>query len=424
MRIVMITNTYLPHVGGVAQSVKRFTEAYRENGHDVLVVAPEFPDASEDENDVVRIPALQEFSGSDFSVSLPVPLILSNRLDKFKPEIIHSHHPFLLGDSALRAAAARGLPLVYTHHTLYEHYTHYVPVEADGLRELAIELQTGYSNRVDHVIAPSTSVKKLIESRGVKTPVSVIPTGVDTAPFRDGNREKGRKELGISADGFVIGHVGRLAEEKNLPFLAKAICRAVEQHENTYALIVGSGPSEKTIERIFREKGLKKKLVMPGSKTGEALINAYHAMDVFAFASKTETQGMVLVEAMAAGVPVIALDATGSRDVIEDEKNGRLVENEDVETFAERLGWFLSLSANPYEQLRQTCRKRAEELDTERCAEKALALYEQVIDQYVSRNGDETSAWDNLLDRLREEWEIWHNRASAVGAAVSEEEKD
>src|SRR5688572_8121139 len=126
MNVVMMTNTYLPHVGGVAQSVHRFTTSLRERGHRVLVCAPTFEgmDAELVEEGVVRVPAVQNFSGSDFSVMLPIPLYLTNTLNEFEPDLFHSHHPFLMGDSALRKAATRQVPIVFTHHTLYEEYVH------------------------------------------------------------------------------------------------------------------------------------------------------------------------------------------------------------------------------------------------------------------------------------------------------------
>src|SRR3954451_13463326 len=114
MRIVMMTNTYLPHVGGVARSVESFSAALRGLDHSVMVVAPEFPGMPATETDVVRVPAIQRFNGSDFSVRLPVPGLLDEPLERFKPDLVHAHHPFLLGDTALRVASGRGLPLVFT----------------------------------------------------------------------------------------------------------------------------------------------------------------------------------------------------------------------------------------------------------------------------------------------------------------------
>ena len=120
MRIAMFTNTYLPHVGGVARSVSTYEEELRRRGHQVRIVAPTFEGAAQSTYDVLRVPAIQGFNGSDFSVRLPQPGLIAAFLDDFRPQVIHSHHPFLLGDSALRFAWSRRLPLVFTHHTLYE----------------------------------------------------------------------------------------------------------------------------------------------------------------------------------------------------------------------------------------------------------------------------------------------------------------
>jgi glycosyltransferase involved in cell wall biosynthesis len=134
----------------------------------------------------VRIPAIQNFDGSDFSVVLPVPGRLREALDRFRPEIAHAHHPYLLGMTALRIARYRNLPLVFTHHTRYEEYTHYVPLDSPLLKRFVIELATRYANLCDQVFAPSQSIAELIRGRGVTTPVAVVPTGVEIERFAQG----------------------------------------------------------------------------------------------------------------------------------------------------------------------------------------------------------------------------------------------
>ncbi|MDP2105797.1 MAG: glycosyltransferase, partial [Desulfobulbaceae bacterium] len=135
MNILMMTNTFTPHVGGVARSIESFTAAYRSKGHQVMVVAPTFENMPADENNVIRIPAIQRFNGSDFSVILPTPGFLSDAIINFQPDIVHVHHPFLIGDTALRIAKQHELPLVFTHHTMYEQYTHYVPGNSTAMKK-------------------------------------------------------------------------------------------------------------------------------------------------------------------------------------------------------------------------------------------------------------------------------------------------
>ena len=156
MNICMMTNTYLPHVGGVARSVSTFAEQYLKRKHRVLVVAPEFPGPPPPpraEAIVERVPAIQNFNGSDFSVRLPLAAGLSDRLDEFKADIVHAHHPFLLGETALRVAANKNVPIVFTHHTRYEDYVHYLPFDSEALTEIAVDLPTRFANLCDGVIA-------------------------------------------------------------------------------------------------------------------------------------------------------------------------------------------------------------------------------------------------------------------------------
>src|SRR5690606_35436458 len=221
---------FTPHVGGVAGSVQMFARGFRARGHRVLVVAPEFENAPEDEEDVVRMPAIQHFNGSDFSVTLPAPGVVTEALNDFRPDLIHSHHPFLLGDTALRVSAARALPLVFTHHTMYEQYTHYVPGDSPAFARFIKSLTVGYANMCDHIIAPSESVEQVLRRRGVERPIAVIPTGVDIERFSGGDGPAYRRKIGIPEDAFVVGHVGRLAPEKNLDFLAQAVCAFLQNH--------------------------------------------------------------------------------------------------------------------------------------------------------------------------------------------------
>jgi len=217
MNICMMTNTYLPHVGGVARSVSTFAEEYRKLGHQLLVVAPKFdgPPLSRREAQIVeRVSAIQHFNGSDFSVRLPMAATLSRRIDKFQADIVHAHHPFLLGDTALRVGATKNVPVVFTHHTRYEDYTHYVPFDSPALKEIAINLSTQFANLCDGVIAPSASIARLIRQRGVTSPIAVVPSGVDVAGFAAGDKARARRRFKIPPRAFVVGHTGRLAPEK------------------------------------------------------------------------------------------------------------------------------------------------------------------------------------------------------------------
>ena len=424
MKIVMFTNTYTPHVGGVAGSVHQLTKDLQARNHKVIVVAPEFPDMPTDEPNVIRIPAIQNFNGSDFSVSLPAPVQLREQLDDFAPDIIHAHHPYLLGDTALRISASQNLPLVFTHHTMYEKYTHYVPADSPLLKRFVIELTIGYVNLCDRIIAPSQSVADIVRERGAETEITVIPTGVNYPRFSQGDGSRIRAEYDIPEEAFLMGHVGRLAPEKNLEFLAKAVCEFLKTAPDSHFLIVGDGPSVETMKSTFQNAGAADRTHFTGIQKDQNLVNCYHAMDVLAFSSKSETQGMVLAEAMAAHTPVVALDAPGARDIVAHEQNGLLLQDENVNAFSNALKRIQDLTPPEREQWLADVDETAHEFSAERSVEKVENLYSNLVKQGpYSRVVNDTS-WHQFLRAVQSEWDVWEKRINAGVQSISGEERD
>lgn len=416
----MLTNTYRPHVGGVARAVDGLAGECRRAGHAVQVIAPGFPgDEHEPDTDVLRVPALQNFNGSDFSVRVPIPHVIARRIDRFAPDVIHTHHPFLLGDAALRIAYERNLPLVFTHHTLYENYTHYVPFDSPTLERFVIRLATGYANCCDAVIAPSGSVAALLRERGVEVPIETIPTGIDTEAFAHADGGGFRHERGIPDTAPVIGHVGRLAREKNLHFLADAVARALRADRRLRFLVVGDGPEDRALRERFAAAGVDDRVLATGKLTGATLRDAYAAMDLFAFASQTETQGMVLAEAMAAGLPVVALDGPGVRDVVSDGRNGRLLPDDAT---PEAMASALVEAVEPDRRgpWAEAAGETAAAFDQRRCAGRVLGLYAS-LERGRGGAGTDWHWWDRLLGRIEAEWELLASKADSAGGSVRRE---
>ena len=324
----MITNTYTPHVGGVARSVSAFSECFRDRGHRVLVIAPEFEPKAEEESDVIRIPSIKNF------------------------------------------------------------------------------------NHCDHIIVPSQSIQSILRKRGLKRPSTVIPTGVDVARFASGSDGKLREELGIGKKDLVVGHAGRLAPEKNLEFLTLAVAQFLKNHPRAHFLVVGEGPSRLTMQRIFEDSKLSERIRFLGVTKGQRLVDAYHAMDVFAFASKTETQGMVLTESMAAGVPVIALDAPGAREVVRNRINGQLLKDHSLESFGSALEWFSDLSQRPRKTLYEKALSTAKDFSISRCADKCLNLYRSTIS--IKSKSHRLYPWEKGMRMFQSEWEIFKNFVHAA----------
>lgn len=419
MKIVMFTNTYSPHVGGVARSVHGLARGLREVGHDVLVVAPTYPDAKESTDEVVRMAALQDFTGSDFALPSPLSWSLTNRLDDFAPDIIHSHHPFLLGGTALRISAMRNLPVVYTNHTRYDLYGHYVIQNSDIMKRLALSLTTGYCDLCDAVIAPSNSTADFLIEQSVQSPITVIPTGVNIVPLGNVDISLERKKLGIPEGVFLVGHVGRLVQEKNLTYLANALVLFLKSNECAHALVVGDGVMAEPMAEIFAKGGVSERVRLTGVLTGSQLTKAYAVMDVFAFSSKSETQGLVLTEAMATGAPVVTLDTAGARDVVEDGNNGFLLpENASENLFAEALSQMAGLDKTNLQKLRATACATANTYSQEITVQRTLTLYKRTIDRVSNSQPRETGLWKTTKRNLAEQWSILGNVANAVGDAL------
>lgn len=418
MNILMVTNTYTPHVGGVARSVSSFVAEYRRRGHRVLVLAPEYDDLPADDEDVIRVPAIRNFNGSNFSLPVPIPGLLATALADVPPEIIHSHHPFLLGDTALRTAASYNVPVVFTHHTLYDQYTHYLGGESPRLQRIASDIATGYCNLCQGVIAPSESVASMLVEHGVETPISVIPTGVQPERFARGDRKQMRSELRIPGRGYVIGHVGRLAQEKNLHFLTAAVAEFLKQNSDAYFIAVGAGPIEDAMRQQLQDSDVFERVRFTGVLQGDRLASAYRAMDVFAFASHSETQGMVLTEAMAAQVPVVAVDAPGVRDVLRDGKNGRMIATDSLAEFVAALDWPRRQKGPARRRLNAALRSTVHDFSLSHCAERAIAFYEHLREQARPAEPPEDSAWLAALRWIEEEWKIMAHHAKAISGAL------
>ncbi len=417
MRIAMFTNTYLPHLGGVARAVSTLADACRQRGHELRIVAPKF-NGSGDGPDVLRVPAIQNFNGSDFSVQIPFPNIIHPFMDEFQPEIIHSHHPFLLGDAALREAWKSTAPIVFTHHTLYEQYTHYVPLDSPALKRVVIRLATEYCNLCDLIVAPSQSIATLLDQRGVTAPVRVIPSGIDTGFFASGDAERFRQQAGIARETRIIGHVGRLASEKNLGFLADAVARCLVANRDAVFLVVGDGDARGQLLRDLEQRVGPNQIQVVGKLSGSRLADAYAAMDWFVFASQSETQGLVLAEAMAAGKPVVALDGPGVREIVRDGHNGLLLgATATAEAFAAGLDRLMH-DGEFSRHCAAHARATAEDFAIGRCAGLMLDCYAEVMAHHRRSDKADLMPWDRLRAGFEIEWSLLVEKMSAASAAV------
>ncbi len=415
----MFTNTYLPHVGGVARSVDTLCSGLRRRGHKVLVIAPTFKGHEEDTPGVMRVPALKHMGNSDYSMPIPLSRSIQDEIDAFGPDIVHSHHPFLLGHTALRVAATCGVPLVYTYHTRYDIYVRQFVDSQRLWPDLVRNLANGYANLADAIIAPSQSMKDLLLRQEVRSPISVIPTGIDTERFAKGNCAGNHKRPGLTKEDVVVGHLGRLTAEKNLDFLFAAAVRFLEENPKAQFIFAGDGPMRAEMTARLDKDPVRPRMHFLGPKEGDDVVAFYSAIDVFAFASISETQGLVVAEALASGVPVVALDASGVRDALRHCASCvQLGADASPEAFAAALFGFAGRSTDQIEKDRIAARAGAEPYSIAAMLENVEALYAQVSEVARSEDQQRRSEWERILEGLAAEVDMLENLFRAVGITL------
>jgi glycosyltransferase involved in cell wall biosynthesis len=277
-------------------------------------------------------------------------------------------------------------------------------------------LATGFADLADLVVVPSESIRRFLKRHGVEAPCSVVPTGIDVRRFAQGDGEAARRQFRIPSGAFVVGHVGRLSKEKNLTFLAAALGEFLRRQPKAYALIVGSGPEKELCATRLQAAGGGDRCRMPGVLDGDDLVNAYHAMDVFAFASLSETQGIVVAEAMAAGLPVNALHAPGVREVVTDHENGRLIRRRNLDEYVAALEWMVHRTPRQFRELQEAALNSALQLTPERCTDRLERAYRRASRGFVTQ--DIHGPLTQLIRRLETEWDLLRNLGHAGSEAM------
>lgn len=377
MRIGIFTDSYKPYISGVVMSIENSVRELQALGHEVYVFAPRYPDAAEDEPGVFRFRSFRSPSNNDYSVAIPISLRLRSVLRELDLDLIHVHSPFLLGRVGAAQARRLEIPLVFTYHTLYEQYVHYVPLNQEFTRRVTVQLTRYFCNLCDTVLTPTAAVKRLIEGYGVKSPIEVLPTGIDLQRFKDGDRNWLKKRCGIQPGGRVLLFVGRLTKEKNLEFLLRAF-KLVAGKFNVYLVLVARGPEEDNLKRLAETLGIAERVVFTGQMVGDELVNCYYGADLFVFPSVTETQGLVVVEAMATGLPVVAVDAFGVSEMVDDRVDGILTHH-DEEQFGRAVESLLT-NEPLRQQMAEQAMIKAQSLSAPVITRRLEEIYRRLID--------------------------------------------
>jgi len=372
VRIGLFTDAYLPEITGVTVLVRRLRDELERLGHEVWVYAPRYAGPSDDERRTFRFRAGPVFAYKTARMAVPYNREASRSYESL--DVIHSHTPFSLAYAALLAGYRHRIPHVQTYHTYLSQYRHYVPRPIRPSVKAAESYSALLCNRCTAVTVPTRSIEEELRRFGVRRPIHVLPFGPDLPLYEAAAVWSPCEALGIPEGAKTFLYAGRIAEEKNLRFLLRAFGRIRALLPDSVLVFAGDGPLRATLEAQADSIGLRDAVRFPGFLDQARLIDLYKAVDLFLFASKTETQGLVLVEAMGGGTPAVAVDALGVRDIVIDGSNGFLVP-EDEDVFAEKAVEAVSDRAG-LERLDAGARKTAEEVSVQASTRRLVTIYE------------------------------------------------
>lgn len=397
MRIGIFTDTYPPYINGVSTSIVSLEKALKAKGHEVYIVTVNSENLTykyEDDEHIIRIPGIPT-GIYDYRLTGIYPLRAINKIKKWNLDIIHSHTEFGVGTFARIIAKQYNIPLVHTYHTMYEDYVHYITKGYfdKSSKKLAEYFTKFYCDKTaKELIVPSKKTYKLFKEKyKVNKTIHIVPTGIDVEKFYIENQDKKelellRKELKFKKDDFIITYVGRLAEEKNIEFL---INNHTKLNKKCKLMIVGNGPDLDKFKSMVKKLKLEDRVIFTGAVPHYEISNYYAISNIFVTASVTETQGLTVIEAMAASVPVVCADDESFKDAVVDGLNGNL-----FKTDREYIDAIEKLHKNKekYNIMCKQARITAESHSLKYYAEKILDVYNITI------NGSKKGT---IIDRIK-----------------------
>lgn len=379
MKIAVFTDSYRPYTSGVVHSIETFKTELEALGHDIYIFAPAYPNHREPEERIFRFFSLPAPTNKDFTLAIPFHGRLKSILRTWQPDLVHVHSPFLLGRLGARQARVLKKPLVFTFHTLYEEYVHYFPFARPITKKATRFIVRNFCNRCDLVIAPTPVIQEYLKNIGVRVPVKSIPTGIELDEFSCADRTWLRNRYRIPDEDKILLFVGRLGQEKNIGFLLETYLKVHREFPRTRLILVGGGPEEKALKNRVGQEGLAGQVIFTGKIPKEEVAKYYAGADLFVFASVTETQGLVIAEAKAAGLPVVAVKAFGAREMVADGQDGFLTElNQDE--FVEKILVLLN-NERLREKFALQARLNAGKLSARNCALSLLESYQALLEK-------------------------------------------
>lgn len=386
MRIGIFSDAYLPVINGVVTSIETLRKGLIREGHEVFIVSNhgKLYDIQYKDN-VLLLPGIKLSFLFDNKLSNPIQNRASEIIKQMNLDLIHVHTEFGVGLFARLIAKKENIPLIYTYHTTWEDYTHYInPLHLKSVEKMARKMVASLSKRLSKpaaaIITPSSKTKKLLEEYGVYQPIHVIPTGVDLTRFKESDDLKQqakqiREKYGVLDDDLLLVFVGRLGEEKDLETVIRALSRI--DHKQLKFMIVGDGPIINQLQELIKSLAIQERVFLTGRVVNDQIASYYHAGNAFISASMTETQGLTFIEAMACGLPLFASDKEVLHDLLYENKNGYFFHSE--EECVDKLTKFIRLSKEEREQLTHNSLELVVPYSDQVFVDSVVNLYQKVV---------------------------------------------
>ena len=410
MRIGIFTETYTPYISGLVTSEIMLKKALEKQGHEVYVVTANLESFKYDYDEkerVLKIPGIPT-GIYDSRLSSIYPVRAVNKIKSWNLDVIHSQTEFAIGTFARLFAKQYNIPLVHTYHTMYEDYIYYITkgyFERSSKKLLEYFTKFYCETTATELIVPTHKTYKLFKEKyKFEKNINIIPTGIEVERFYDENIDNNelkelRKTLKIDKDDFILLFVGRLAEEKNVEFLIKAEKKLQEQNKNIKLLIVGDGPDKEKYEKYAESLGLTDSIIFTGKSAWEDMPYYYHLADVFVTASKTETQGLTIIEAMASNVVPVCMRDEAFSSMVTEELDGLFFETE-----KEYMDHIIRLYNNPkeLEKFDKQARIQAETYSSKYYGERVLEVYNRAIKEKKEEN--RYGIFSKIIKAIKERW--------------------
>lgn len=406
MRVGIFTDTYLPDINGVVSSVELLRKQLEKNGHDAYVICTyKGINKVKIEGKIIRLPGVEIKKLYGYAITSPVHFLFIEELKKLKLDIIHAETEFGVGIFANIVASTLNLPLVRTYHTTYEDYTHYVNFINSrrldkGLKKLVVGWSKLYCDNCVKLITPSKKTMEMLTSYGVKTPIDIVPTGVELNRFKDENTDfdevyRIQSMVNLNEDEKLLVFVGRIAKEKSIDEIIKAFSLVKENNLKVKLMIVGGGPSLEELKSLTKHLNLEKYIYFMGKQPFDEVVNYYKAADGFISASTSETQGMTYIEALSSGLVVLARHDEVLEDLIKENKNGYFFDKDIYEAIEK----FDSLSKDELNNMKEVCMASVDCYDADTFGASSIRIYEEALEDYkYSYVIEKTTLKDNCVE--------------------------